>query len=189
MPGGPPPFLAEVTKGTAITAQDENAKRRALRDLLMARRPWGRTGGSSGVSPGLEPYRLTWFVADSAASTGIVDCNGNPVQWVYQTREVYPANRGYRTAGVAKWKAIAGGYSGNLYNVAEDGNDGTGRQMNGTDHDGTLYSGSSFAMRPIPTDRVLMGCIIWAADEDGDYGSQLVQEAWVDWNNREDGEC
>lgn len=123
----------------------------------------------------------------SATATGINDANTNPVQWTYEAHEVYKTAAGYSTTTVSAWTVLpeGAGFRGTAYNMAEDGNTGTGEQGNMIDHDGADYP-AGFEMKPLIVDRVYPCLFILAPDGSGNY----TQEAWIfTVPNGEDGTC
>lgn len=125
-------------------------------------------------SPGHSPIR--WFKVTASASTGVNDANGNPVQWTYTVTEVYKQSTGY-----GGWGVKSGTYVGTAYNSAEEGNDGTGVQMNGVDHDGADYP-STVSMQPLQNNAILPGVMIYTADG--------TPEVWLmPFGLGEDGSC
>lgn len=126
--------------------------------------------------------RIRFAKIVSSTDTGVDDGQSNPVQWTYEIAEVYKALTGYQANA---WVTLDDGYSGTAYHFAEYGNDGTGTQINGVDHDGTLYSGTGFAMQPLQ-DNAIVPFITFGVGS----GSSVVVEAWIlPMLNAEDGEC
>jgi len=142
--------------------------------------------GTHGIAQRRPPrVILPSFRIVSAADTGVNDAQGNPVQWTYQVVEVFKQQTGYTTTGTAKWITLPNGFSGTAYNYAEDGNDGTGRQMNGVDHDGTLYSTTTFKMQALQVDSVWPGVLQYVIGPAG----AITLEPWLLGYSLEDGEC
>jgi hypothetical protein len=119
----------------------------------------------------------------AATADDIVDANTNPVGWFYELHQVYKGAR-----GKAGWRVCdeGTGYRGVAYNLAEENNTGTGRQMNGVDHDGSDYP-AGFEMQPLQVGAIVAFIMVMAPDLDaGGY----KPEAWIlPWPNGEDGEC
>jgi len=123
----------------------------------------------------------------SATAGTIVDANTNPVQWTYELHEVYKTARGYTTSAAAVWTVLpeGAGFRGTAYNFGEDGNAGTGRQMNGIDHDGADYP-AGFKMQALQVNAIVPFTVILAGDGSGSF----TQEAWIfPVPNGEDGTC
>lgn len=127
------------------------------------------SAGGTGHSP------VRWFRVDASVATATVDANGNPVRWTYTVSEMYKA-----TAGYGGWSVLSDGYTGAAYNFNEEGNDGTGRQMNGVDHDGADYP-STVSMQPIQDNAILPGVMVFAASG--------AVEVWLWSQSNEDGTC
>jgi len=116
-------------------------------------------------------------ITASDAVTASNDTNGNPTQWIYTANEVSLENSGY-----GGWQTTTNGWTGQAYSFAEDGNDGSGVQMNGIDHDGSDYP-STFDMTPVQIGRVVQALLFTPQDT-------KVAEAWFDpGGNGEDGTC
>lgn len=115
-----------------------------------------------------------WIRITDSTSTGNQDADGNPVQWTYPAEQVYKVSAGY-----GGWSTFTGGWSGTAYNGAENLNDGSGRQGNGVDHDGSDYP-TSIKMRPIQPDTIVAARLV-------NVGGTV--EAWFDLVNGEDGTC
>jgi len=122
--------------------------------------------------------RRARITASEATST--IDTNSNPVQWKYKIQEIANTSAGYGGA-----TSLAGGHVSatfDAYNHAETGNDGTGRQMNGIDHDGADYP-ATFKMQPLQVNAVVKFEYVRVNDE--------LTEVWL-WPpgyNGEDGTC
>ena len=137
-------------------------------------------GPSSAAQRGASPFNarspIRWFGIDSSSATATVDANGNAVKWTYTVTEKYKA-----TAGYGGWSTKTGGYTGTAYNSAEEGNDGSGRQMNGVDHDGTDYP-ATVQMYPLQNGAVIPGVLIYTATG--------TAEVWLmPFGLGEDGTC
>jgi hypothetical protein len=119
---------------------------------------------------------LAWIEIGSPTATAVEDANGNPVQWTYAAVEqAKPTTHGY-----GQMAALSGGWTGTAYNMAEDENDGTGRQpSNGVDHDGTDYP-ATFAMQPIQAGVKVLAELVT-------IGS--TTSAYFSLPNGEDGSC
>lgn len=124
---------------------------------------------------------IRWGKVGAATATGVNDATPNPVQWSYAIVEVVKVKTGYQADA---WSTLTNGFSGTAYSLAEYGNDGTGRQMNGIDHDGADYP-SGFKMRELQVGAIVPFIFIPAVQS-----NVLTLEAWIlPWPNGEDGTC
>jgi len=157
----------------------------AVRDLTELSRLVKSLGGPQALRDAARrdeapapPYRRAKIVA--AEATVVVDANANPVQWKYKIQEIVKT-----TAGYAGWVTMTKGYVSSTfdsYNHAETGNDGTGRQMNGIDHDGADYP-ATFKMQPMQVGAVVLFEYVQV--------NSALTEIWF-WPpgyNGEDGTC
>lgn len=149
--------------------QNMRGMRRALHGQS---REGGRDGGE--VKRGFRFIRIT-----ASEATDATDANDNPVQWVYDAEEVEKTSAGY-----GGWTKKTGGWSGKAYNFLEDQNDGSGRQANMVDHDGSAYP-SGFKMEPMLNNTPVPAILVPVQD-----GEDVVIEAWfMPVPNGEDGTC
>lgn len=112
-----------------------------------------------------------------ADPTGIIDPNGNPVEWLYQGTQVVKAGPAY---GISAWVDVDGGYVGDVRNLAEAGNTGIGVQDNGVDVDGQLFADNP-NLKFVPIKGIFPAYRM--VNEDGEV------EVWVDRVNAVDGVC
>ena len=114
-------------------------------------------------------------ITDSDA-TGVVDADGNSVQWTYDVSEATKGAKGY-----GKWTLRDGGFTGLGYNFLEDGNDGTGRQQTGIDHNSADYRAANWQMQRLQTISFHPGILVRNTDSD--------LECWLMPYSGEDGTC
>jgi len=139
-------------------------------------------GGRVANTPATRSQQISFATITSSAATGVNDAAGNPVQWTYQIQEAFKHLTGYQSSA---WASLTSGYSGTAYHLAEFGNLGTGRQMNGVDHGGADYP-AGFEMRPLQDGAVVPFVMFGMMSE----GSSATVEAWIlPMMNGEDGTC
>jgi len=130
-----------------------------------------------GGGPGGRP---TVFRIKAKARTGLVDGNGNDVQWIYTVWEQYKSGSGY-----GSWSDldVGAGFRGDAYNHLEDEQDDTSTNVTfnyNIDHGGADFP-ASMAMQSIKVGNTWPGTVVTNPD-----GSQ---EAWLSPYQSVDGTC
>lgn len=166
--------------GILLTLDDARRLQQLERDVRDLK---GSIGKADPRQMNVLPTVIRWGKIIAATATGVNDAQTNPVQWTYTVAEVAKVKTGYQTSA---WAAITGGFAGTAYHLGEYGNTGTGRQMNGTNHDGTLYADTTFKMQPLQVNAVVPFVFITAVQS-----NVPTIEAWIisGIGNAEDGEC
>ena len=138
---------------------------------------FGEQEEEGGGSASVPTSTMLFCQITGTTETGIVDANGNAVQWLYTISQVVKTATAY---GSAKWAVPdEDGYVGNARNMCEIGNTGAGIQDCGINPDGELVVDRGIMMIPIQGTLPFFFITTTAGD----------LEAWFDRVNSFDGTC
>lgn len=154
---------------------------RVMRDLL---RVVQSLGGAENLRRLIAPapeqdigLRLRLARVTAATATATVDANGNAVTHSYTIEAVAKVKAGITNASnTGVWQSLGANYTyTGVYQLIDDGNDGTGRQIYGINHDGALVDGKDQAKQPLQVGTIVLYTFIPVTTAAG----VLTVEPWI----------